>query len=171
MKGFSNIGPLIWQRMRSQWWLTLTLGAGVLIAATLMAVSPVYLRVMNDLGLQHLFEERSPNSAHNGYVVPTERFGDPDAPRRHAELSRLLSREIGWFTESEVRFGAMPLTLASSDDVWAGLLAQNLGTLTVITLNSLCRFPGTGVQIIIDGKTPKRVCCRHCYCLRCWIRK
>ena len=46
MQGFAR------GRLLSNWRLLLVLAFGILVAATLMAVSPVYTRVMNDLGLK-----------------------------------------------------------------------------------------------------------------------
>jgi hypothetical protein len=50
MNGLLSVGPLMWQRLVANWRLLLVLAFGILVAATLMAVSPVYTRVMNDRG-------------------------------------------------------------------------------------------------------------------------
>ena len=52
MGGLSGVGPLAGQRLRASWRLLSVLACGIIAAATLMALSPVYTRVMNDLGLQ-----------------------------------------------------------------------------------------------------------------------
>ncbi len=52
MNGLLSIGPLMWQRLVANWRLLLVLAFGILVASTLLAISPVYTRVMNDLGLQ-----------------------------------------------------------------------------------------------------------------------
>ena len=67
IRGFSGVAPLVWQRLAASWRLLSVLAFGILIAATLMAVSPVYTRVMNDLGLVG-FREPFARLFHQGWV-------------------------------------------------------------------------------------------------------
>jgi ABC-type lipoprotein release transport system permease subunit len=113
MNGLMSIGPLMWQRLVANWRLLLVLAFGILVAATLLAVSPVYTRVMNDLGLQASLQQQIGSASRNGAIVHGQVLGDAGNGRRAQELAQTMSEEIGWFTETEVRFGAMPfLTLA-----------------------------------------------------------
>lgn len=108
MNGLLSIGPLMWQRLVANWRLLLVLAFGILVASTLMAISPVYTRVMNDLGLQQSLEERLQGFSRNGFVMVPTPLGDPDAIRTQQELARAMSEEIGWFTQDEVRYGSLP---------------------------------------------------------------
>jgi ABC-type antimicrobial peptide transport system permease subunit len=108
MNGLLSIGPLMWQRLVANWRLLLVLAFGILVAATLLAISPVYTRVMNDLGLQESLAARIQGYSRNGFdMVPTP-LGDPEAIQQQKELAQAISEEIGWFTQSEVRFGSLP---------------------------------------------------------------
>ena len=108
MNGLLSVGPLMWQRLVSNWRLLLVLAFGILVAATLMAVSPVYTRVMNDLGLRQSLQEQIGSSTRNAFVIIGDPLGDPATSRRQQELAQVLSEEVGWFTETEVRYGAVP---------------------------------------------------------------
>jgi len=108
MNGLLSIGPLMWQRLVANWRLLLVLTFGILVAATLMAISPVYTRVMNDLGLQESLSERLRGFSRNGFVMVPTPLGDRDAARRQQELAHGMSEDIGWFTQDEVRYGALP---------------------------------------------------------------
>jgi ABC-type antimicrobial peptide transport system permease subunit len=108
MNGLLSIGPLMWQRLVANWRLLLVLAFGILVAATLLAISPVYTRVMNDLGLQESLAQRIQGYSRNGFdMVPTP-LGDPEAIQQQKELAQAISEEIGWFTQSEVRYGSLP---------------------------------------------------------------
>ena len=108
MNGLLSIGPLMWQRLVANWRLLLVLSFGILVASTLLAISPVYTRVMNDLGLQQSLEERIQGYSRNGFVMVPTPLGDPGAIRQQQELAQAISEEIGWFTQDEVRYGALP---------------------------------------------------------------
>ena len=113
MNGLMSIGPLMVQRLIANWRLLLVLAFGVLVASTLLAISPVYTRVMNDLGLQQSLEKTLRSSSRNGFTMVPIPLGDPAVVRQQQELARAMSEEIGWFTKDEVRFGSLPLmTLA-----------------------------------------------------------
>jgi len=108
MNGLLSIGPLMWQRLVANWRLLLVLAFGILVASTLMAISPVYTRVMNDLGLQESLEDRLQGYSRNGFVMVPTPLGDAAAIRQQQELARVMSEEIGWFSQDEVRFGSLP---------------------------------------------------------------
>src|SRR5690606_14366959 len=108
MNGLLSIGPLMWQRLVANWRLLLVLAFGILVASTLMAVSPVYTRVMNDLGLQQSLRDQIGSASRNAFVIVGDPLGDPDTRRRQQELAQAMSEEIGWFTEDEVRYGSVP---------------------------------------------------------------
>jgi len=108
MNGLLSIGPLMWQRLVANWRLLLVLAFGILVAATLLAISPVYTRVMNDLGLQESLAARIEGYSRNGFVMVPTPLGDPEAIRKQQELAQAISEEIGWFTQDEVRYGSLP---------------------------------------------------------------
>jgi hypothetical protein len=103
----------MWQRLAANWRLLLVLAFGILVAATLLAVSPVYTRVMNDLGLQEALDRQIGSASRNGAFIGGNRLGDVENGQRARELAQIMSEEVGWFTQYEVRFGALPpMTLA-----------------------------------------------------------
>ena len=108
MNGLLSVGPLMWQRLVSNWRLLLVLAFGIVVAATLMAVSPVYTRVMNDLGLQQSLQDQIGSASRNAFVIVGDPLGEPETSRRQQELAQVLSEEIGWLTETEVRYGSVP---------------------------------------------------------------
>ena len=105
----------MWQRLAANWRLLMVLAFGILVASTLMAVSPVYTRVMNDLGLQESLEDQIGSSSRNGFSIQGQRLGDPENARREQELAQAMSREIGWFNEYEVRYGGLPFQLLARE--------------------------------------------------------
>jgi putative ABC transport system permease protein len=109
MNGLMSIGPLVVQRLLANWRLLLVLAFGILVASTLLAISPVYTRVMNDLGLQQSLEKTIGSSSRNGFTMTPVPLGDPAVIRKEQELARAMSEEIGWFTKDEVRFGSLPV--------------------------------------------------------------
>jgi hypothetical protein len=129
--------------------MLLVLAFGMLVAATLMAASPVYTRVMNDLGLESSLEAQIGSATRNGLV----RFGLPLGSEEAATESRrmvdLAAREIGWFTGSEVRGATLaPITLGrEGQPVPAGQFRP------LVTLQTLSGFED---QVrVLDGRLPR----------------
>src|SRR5918992_1557422 len=113
MRGFKGIGPLILQRLVASWRLLAVLAFGILIAATLMAASPVYTRVMNDLGLETSLAQHIGSSSRNGLVRFDLPLGSAESAEEARRLSALLNERLGWLTATNVRYGGLgPLTLA-----------------------------------------------------------
>src|SRR5215210_6324223 len=100
MQGMGGIGPLIWQRFAASWRLLAVLGFGVLVASMLLAVAPVYTRVMNDLGLQSSLREQVGSTARNGFARFDLPLGAPSAAAEERALTSVLADEVSWFSES-----------------------------------------------------------------------
>src|SRR3954469_4532477 len=107
MQGLGGIGPLIWQRFAASWRLLAVLGFGVLVASTLLAVAPVYTRVMNDLGLQSSLKQQLQSSTRNGFSRFDLPLGSEPAVPEERALTSILADEVSWFSESEVRYAAL----------------------------------------------------------------
>jgi ABC-type antimicrobial peptide transport system permease subunit len=107
MRGFAGIGPLVWERLVANWRMLSVLAFGMVMAATLLAASPIYTRVMNDLGLDYSLKEHLRSSSRNSLI----RFGKPLGTEESADHSRqmlkLLADRTSWFTGAEVRYGAL----------------------------------------------------------------
>ncbi len=114
MNGLLSIGPLMWQRLLSNWRLLLVLAFGILVASTLLAISPVYTRVMNDLGLQVALEKQIGSASRNGLAFTGLPLGDPENARNQQQLAQAMSEEIGWFNQTEVHYGAMDMLSLTS---------------------------------------------------------
>ena len=149
MKGLLSVGPLILERLVASWRLLAVLAFGVLVASTLMAVSPVYTRVMNDLGLRESLQEQIGGSSRNGFVLVPVPLGDAATAERERQLARVLTEEIGWFTGYEVRYGALPpMTLARE-----GEPAPTAVDRTLTSLHSMSGFDGH--VRFVDGRAPR----------------
>ena len=149
MRGFMGIGPLVWERLVANWRMLGVLAFGMVMAATLLAASPIYTRVMNDLGLDFSLKEHLRSSSRNSLIE----FGLPLGTEATAAEARqtvsLLAEKTSWFTGSEVRYGALPdLALAEENaPVPTGQFR------TVLTLQTL-----SGLQDhvrLIEGRAPQ----------------
>src|SRR3990167_6998636 len=108
MNSCTATGPLVIQRLIANWRLLLVLAFGILVAATLLAVSPVYTRVMNDLGLQSSLGAEIGSASRNGLTLTGLPLGDPANAEKERTVVKILADELGWLTGSEVRYGALP---------------------------------------------------------------
>ena len=90
------------------------LSFGILVAATLMAATPIYTRVMNDLGLQDALQQEIASATRNGLNRFGLPLGQPEAATESLRMAGLLSDRIGWLTASEVRSATLSrMTLAT----------------------------------------------------------
>src|SRR5688500_9272046 len=103
MKIPGGIWTLVWLRLLASWRLLAVLSFGILVAATLMAASPIYTRVMNDLGLRDALEQEIGSATRNGLNRFGLPLGEPEAPAEARRMAVLLSENIGWLTASEAR--------------------------------------------------------------------
>src|SRR5215831_1841879 len=134
MRGLTGVGPLAWQRLKANWRLLSVLAFGILAAATLMAVSPVYTRVMNDLGLSYSLKQQLSSATRNRLVEFDLPLGTEEASRERTALANLLAGRLSWLTRSQARYSALPdLTLTQRPDQ-APTTARGR---TVATLQSL----------------------------------
>ncbi|HXH20579.1 MAG TPA: FtsX-like permease family protein [Dehalococcoidia bacterium] len=108
MRGFAGIGPLVWERLVANWRMLAVLAFGMVTAAALLAVSPIYTRVMNDLGLDFALKEHLRSSSRNSLVSFGTPLGSEESAERARQALKLLADRAGWFTGSEVRYAALP---------------------------------------------------------------
>lgn len=123
------------------------LGAGMLVAATLLAAAPIYARAMADLGLTFAIRDELEGRD----TVRVEFRQQPlatDEGRAFAEtVERRIDERVGWFREDEsrhIRVGWFPAYLPGEADRAGAPLAE---------LQSLTGFEGY-VQLI-DGRLPE----------------
>ncbi len=113
MRGLTGVGPLVWERLLANWRLLLVLTFGILMAATLLAASPIYTRVMSDLGLNFSLKEGLRSASRNSLIQFGLPLGSEEASTETNALGRAAAEEISWFTGSEARYSALTdLTLA-----------------------------------------------------------
>jgi hypothetical protein len=93
----TGVGPLVWQRLLASWRLLSVLAFGVLIAATLLAASPVYTRVMNDLGLRASLQDVLRNAGSNGAL----QFGLPLGSPQAASSAQSMTMELQTLSDFE----------------------------------------------------------------------
>ena len=146
MKSLHGTGPLILQRLRASWRLLAVLAFGMLTAATLTAASPVYTRVMNDLGLTSSLESRLGSASRNAAVQVGLPLGAPESASESASLRRILEEEIGWFTASEERYAVLtPLTYTRE-----GLTVTNVPDRPFVAFQTASNFEDH--TFIVEGR-------------------
>ncbi len=117
MRGLIGVGPLAWERLVANWRLLSVLALGILMAATLMAATPVYTRVMNDLGLDFSLKQQLRSASRNTIIQFGLPLGSEEGARERLALTRLMAEKLSWLTAEEARFGALPdLTLAGEGE-------------------------------------------------------
>ncbi|MCK9521373.1 MAG: hypothetical protein M0R74_20465, partial [Dehalococcoidia bacterium] len=118
MKAFRGALRLALWRSSTGWGLMVLLGAGVLVAATLLAAAPIYARAMADLGLTFAIRDELEGR-------DTVRIEFRDRPlateegRDFAEhVEQRIDERVGWFRESEsrhIRVGWFPVYHAGEE--------------------------------------------------------
>src|SRR5215211_2672960 len=130
LHGVQSVQSFMWQRLVASWRLLAVLAFGILVAATLLAASPVYTRVMNDLGLQTSLKEQIGSASRNSVTRFGLPLGDPQSGKQSAALASVFSKELGWLTASEARYGALnALTLGRAGQPVATGRFRDLGAL------------------------------------------
>ncbi|HEY7270886.1 MAG TPA: ABC transporter permease [Dehalococcoidia bacterium] len=108
MRGLTGIGPLVWERLIANWRMLAVLAFGMLMAATLLAASPIYTRVMNDLGLGVSLKEHLRSSSRDSIYQFQLPLGSREQADKSRDMLQMLNNRTAWFTGSEVRYGALP---------------------------------------------------------------
>lgn len=149
MRGLMGIGPLVWERLVANWRMLSVLAFGMLMAATLLAVSPIYTRVMNDLGLDYSLKEHLRSSSRNTLMKFGQPLGSDEAAANARQTLQMLAARTSWFTGSEVRYAALPdLPLAEEgEDV------PNDRFRTVLTLQTFSDLEGS--TRVVEGRLPE----------------
>jgi hypothetical protein len=149
MRSIKGVWPLVRERLVANWQLLGVLAFGMLVAATLLAASPIYTRVMSDLGLEYSLEERLRTASRNTAIRFDLPLGTAEARSERTDIARLLGERLSWLTESEVRYASVQrdLTYASEGDtVPSGRFR------TVLTLQTMS---GIGDHVrLVAGRLP-----------------
>src|SRR3990170_1893262 len=104
MFSLMTVWPLLRERFVANWRLLAVLGFGILVAASLLAVSPIYTRVMSDLGLREAVN-RELRFATRSTLIKTElHLGTEAAAGESAHVAQIMTEELGWLAASEVRY-------------------------------------------------------------------
>lgn len=149
MRGLKANFAVITQRLKAGWRLLAVIALGVLVAATLMAVSPVYTRVLNDLGLRYSLEQQLSGSRQNSAILTGLPFGTPEASRKVAAMEEHFTSEIGWLAGSDVRFAAL-------SEQTLGVVGQPLPTGPTRPFVSLRSLSGMEERLeVVSGRLPQ----------------
>jgi ABC-type antimicrobial peptide transport system permease subunit len=149
MRSIQGIWPLVRERIGAHWQLLAVLVFGMLVAATLLAASPIYTRVMSDLGLEYSLRERLERSSRTTAIRFGLPLGTAPAALEKQTIAALMDERLSWFTSSEVRYGAVQrdLTLArEGEPVPTGRFRTVLTLQTVSGLEDHVR--------VVDGRLP-----------------
>ena len=86
------------ERLAANWRLMLVAALGVLVAATLLAATPIYAAAMTDLGLHFRLGRQLPRPVDRVPYVEVERLllGDPADRARREVLPRIAAARVGW---------------------------------------------------------------------------
>lgn len=86
------------RRLAANWRLMLVAAVGVLVAATLLAATPIYAAAMTDLGLQFRLERQLPTPAERAGYIEVDRLllGSPADRARREALARIAEARVGW---------------------------------------------------------------------------
>ena len=86
------------QRLVANGRLMLVAALGVLVAATLLAVTPIYAAAMSDLGLHFRLERQLPRLSERVPFIEVAPLllGDPTDRARREALERVLAARVGW---------------------------------------------------------------------------
>lgn len=107
------------QRLAANWRLMLVAAVGVLVAATLLAATPIYAAAMTDLGLHFRLDRQLPRPADRvGYIeVGRLLLGDPVDRARRDALERVAEARVGWLgtVVTEDRSPRLDLTFPGHD--------------------------------------------------------
>ncbi|HLF71957.1 MAG TPA: ABC transporter permease [Dehalococcoidia bacterium] len=147
LRGFSAIGPLIWQRLVSSWRLLLVLAFGVLVASVLMAIAPVYTRVMDDLGLQTSLQDQIGSATRNGAEIDGMPLGAPANVERETALTQIIANHLGWLTGEEVRYGTLRSYTLTQNGGQHVAPAKNDSVITLRTMSGVEKH-----LRIVDGR-------------------
>ncbi len=86
------------QRLRAGWRFMLVAALGVLVAATLLAITPIYAASMSDLGLRFRLDGELPEQGDTLTYVEVDPFllGDPVDRAGASAIDQITEERIGW---------------------------------------------------------------------------
>ncbi|MCA9851393.1 MAG: hypothetical protein KC461_12215, partial [Dehalococcoidia bacterium] len=90
------------RRLRAGWRFMLVAAVGVLVAATLLAITPIYASAMSDLGLSFRLGRELPTTEERLTYLSAEgnRFGDPTSQRALEAMDAITRERIGWLGDA-----------------------------------------------------------------------
>ncbi len=128
--------------------MLIILAVGILVASTLLALSPIYTRVMTDLGLTSSLEEQLRSASRMSVIRFDLPLGSHEAADIDRSLARMTAEETSWFAASEARYGALPdLTYARE-----GQPVPTNRDRTTVTLQTLS---GLEDHVRVHGRLPR----------------
>ncbi|MCC7365952.1 MAG: FtsX-like permease family protein [Dehalococcoidia bacterium] len=80
------------------------LGAGMLVAAALLAAAPIYSRAMADLGLTFAIRDELEGSEWTRVTVPRVGLGNEEGESLRTAVDQRITERLSWFEESRARF-------------------------------------------------------------------
>lgn len=101
MRSALAIWRLFSRRSGRNWQLLAVLALGMLMAAALLAASPIYARTMADLGLTFTVRDRLGEAPGNRVSFPWIPLGTPEGQALRAAVERRIDERIGWFAAGE----------------------------------------------------------------------
>ena len=86
--------------------LTVTL-VGVLTASSLLAVSDVYSRALDEGGLRYVLSTKDSASINMRVIAQEKTLGPNDYPGLRDQVEELVNKDIGWMLDSIERYGKL----------------------------------------------------------------
>lgn len=149
MRSIQGVWPLVRERLAANWQLLAVLAFGMLVAATLLAASPIYTRVMSDLGLEYSLKERLRSVSRAGAIQFGLPLGTQQAAAERLALAEMLDERLSWLTDYEVRYAAVQRDMThavAGQPVPTGAFRTTLTLQTVSGLEERVR--------IVEGRMP-----------------
>ena len=125
------------RRFAANWPLMLLVGAGALLATTLLATAPIYTDTMSDIGLRFRLDREldKPSERAVGLYADRLRLGDPVQLAQTRAFREVTEARVGWLGPEilvEQRSDPMVISFASTADglerrVWPGRLVHLSG--------------------------------------------
>jgi len=86
------------RRLTAGWRFMLVAGLGMLVAATLLAMTPIYASAMSDLGLRFRLDRElaTPQQRLAEVLVPAQLMGDPVDRARRDAVDAVTEARVGW---------------------------------------------------------------------------
>lgn len=98
----TSLITIILRRAAANRWLVAAMVVGVIVAAALLASTPIYTRALADLGLIHSLRQRLQDTAWAAVHLDGAPAGGAEGQKARDDTQALIQEHVGWLMEQEV---------------------------------------------------------------------